>query len=380
MNGALSNESLDALVDHAAPAARAGVARRVAQAFARRDLGAAERTFAIDAFRLLVRDDDPAVRAALAEGLRDNPLVPHDVVRSLAADVADVAAPILEHSIVLADEDLVEIVRGGNQAHRLAIARRPSVSRLLAHALIELGNEAVALTLLGNPGADVGEDSYGRLLAAFPEGSPVVEGVADHHFASVIRSAAERGMPPALAERLVHRVAERLGSEVAAQAHLSASGDALIARARERATLALVGETADEARLADLVRHLIAVRRLSASLVVRAMASGRFDFATAALAQVSGFEAAHVQSVIRRRQQAGFKVIARAARLPEAAAAALLLCLKSAKAAAYQGGSEGLKAFQDRLLALAGDATGSIEAAIDRLASDRAPLAPGANG
>ena len=155
-------------------------ARRVAMEFARPGLTVGERNLAIDAFRLLARDADVAVRAALADALRDEPLVPHDVVHALALDVQAVALPLLEHSIVLSDEDLLQVLHAGEAAQRRAIARRAQVSSLLADALVATQDESVILTVMRNPGAEVSELGYDAALLAFPESPAVLASIVRH--------------------------------------------------------------------------------------------------------------------------------------------------------------------------------------------------------
>ncbi len=50
----------------------------------------------------------------IAEGLRHSPHLPHDVARKLSNDIDLVALPLLTDSLVLTDEDLVELVGRGS--------------------------------------------------------------------------------------------------------------------------------------------------------------------------------------------------------------------------------------------------------------------------
>ncbi len=373
----LLKDHLELLVGDSAPESRAVVARHLTREFARHDQGPAQRTLAIDAFRLLIQDGDPTVRRALSEGLRDNPLVPHDVVSLLANDVPDVALPVLNHSIVLADDDLIEIIRTRTQAHRLAIARRDQISPLVAQALCEVRNEAVAMTLVRNPGADVDESAFARLLADYPLTSPVVVAATDHQFLTLLHGLATRSMPPALAERLVHRIAEKLKIRIEAHPHLRAAAAKLVVAARERATLALVAESTDDGARRGFVNHLVANRRLTASLIVRCMVDGEFDLAAIAIAAVSGFDAAHVRSVLDLGQTGGLAVVLRATRMQDEAAAAIETCL--AAAAGFRGGRQEFDAYQAELLGAFGANDADRGALLRRLAIAPIPLTPGAN-
>src|SRR5262249_5870089 len=104
------------------------------------------------------------VRRALAEHVKECPFLPREIAVRLARDIEDsVALPLLEHSPVLADDDLVLGVRDGVLARSLAIARRKRISPAVADALLGAGEEAVAATLLSNGGAEISPAGLLRL-------------------------------------------------------------------------------------------------------------------------------------------------------------------------------------------------------------------------
>lgn len=79
----------------------------------------------IEIIEILAKDQTAAVRAIVAEALKDSQKVPRKVVMTLARDVEEiVAAPILEYSPLLSDDDLLEIIASGIAAGALSgIAR-----------------------------------------------------------------------------------------------------------------------------------------------------------------------------------------------------------------------------------------------------------------
>src|SRR5262249_29673553 len=62
-----------------------------------------------------------------------------NVVSKLANDEIDVAAPLLEFSNVLSDDDLIEIASKQSEAHRVAIAGRNNVPERVGDAIVEHG-------------------------------------------------------------------------------------------------------------------------------------------------------------------------------------------------------------------------------------------------
>lgn len=123
------------------------------------DTGAAlsdrERTLMGDILRRLVADVEAAVRRDLAHRLAQDPRAPRDLLVAVANDTIDIAYPILAESSVLADGDLIEIVRQRTQAHQLAIAARRAISEDVSQALVNTGDEDVVVALLNNAGAQI---------------------------------------------------------------------------------------------------------------------------------------------------------------------------------------------------------------------------------
>jgi uncharacterized protein (DUF2336 family) len=118
----------------------------------------------------LMRDQVVRVRRALADAIKTMFAAPHDVVSGLAHDAdARVAAPILRHSPVLTDDDLVEIVEAGapDWAHQ-AIAARESVSERVSAALVDAGAAPTVTRLLRNRAADIGEAELERIVDRAP--------------------------------------------------------------------------------------------------------------------------------------------------------------------------------------------------------------------
>ena len=67
------------------------------------------------------------------------------------ADQPDVALPILAHSPLLLEDDLVDLIATGETDAQVAIAGRRFLTRGLAAAIAEVGAAEACLTLLENP-------------------------------------------------------------------------------------------------------------------------------------------------------------------------------------------------------------------------------------
>ena len=123
-SNALSSADVQRLLANPSVAARAETAEKLARGFDRSALTPEEQQIAVEILRLMARDAEVQVRRALAEHLRTNPDVPHDVARQLAGDVDQVAMPMLQFSPVLTDADLIAILQEGQPNKQISVAKR----------------------------------------------------------------------------------------------------------------------------------------------------------------------------------------------------------------------------------------------------------------
>jgi uncharacterized protein (DUF2336 family) len=184
----LSREALPVLLEETNWTARAKCAERLTALYCQRRLDATERTLAEETFRLLCYDGEILVRRLLAECLKREPNLPRDIALALANDKSDVAVPFIEDSPTLDDRDLLAILRDHPGPHRLAIARRPTITAALSDALCRCGDPAIILGLLANHGAVLSTATL-RWLLDRRAGHAVLQ-------AAVLRAIACRRSPP----------------------------------------------------------------------------------------------------------------------------------------------------------------------------------------
>lgn len=89
---------------------------------------------------------------------------PGNVVNKLANDSIEVAAPLLEFSNVLSDDDLIDIVSHQSEAHRVAIAGRNHVTERVGEAIAEHGGSPSVARLAANRTAELGRTTMERLV------------------------------------------------------------------------------------------------------------------------------------------------------------------------------------------------------------------------
>jgi uncharacterized protein (DUF2336 family) len=296
---------------------RAEATRSLARAWLISDLTPDDRAAAEGA--LLMQLDDPSalVRQAMAEAFARSAEAPAAIVRALSLDQTSVALPILEHSPLLIDADLVDIVATGNCEMQCAIARRIKVPPPVCAAIAEVGSAAAALELIENAYAELAPFSWDRIverhghLAAIRESMLLLE-----------------DLPAATRAALVAKLSETLAQFVVAKNWLSADrAGRLTSEARDRSAITIAARSRGE-DICGLVRHLRATGQLTAGLILRALLSGHLELVEAALAELSELPLARVSGLLHDRGVASLQALLKRAGLPESTFAAFRVALE----------------------------------------------------
>jgi uncharacterized protein (DUF2336 family) len=290
-----------------APASeRAEATRSLARAWIFSDLSDDDRAAAEGALLMLLDDASPLVRQAMAEVFARAPSAPAAIVQALSVDQACVALPVLEHSPLLIDADLVDLVATGNSDVQSAIARRIHLPAAVCAAIAEVGSAAAALELIENPFAELPEFSWDRIverhghLAAIREAMLVLE-----------------GLPARTRLALVGKLSETLTRFVVARNWMTADRASRIKdEAMARSTVNIAARSrGDEMR--DLVHHLREAGQLTVGLILRALLSGNLELFDSALVELSGLPPGRVAALVYDGAGAGINALLTRAGLPE---------------------------------------------------------------
>src|ERR1700733_6882931 len=103
---------------------RAEATRSLARAWLVSDLTEDDPPPAEGALLMLLDDASPLVRQAMAEVFARSNDAPAAIVQALSVDQPSVALPVLEHSPLLIDADLVDIIATGNCDMQCVVGRR----------------------------------------------------------------------------------------------------------------------------------------------------------------------------------------------------------------------------------------------------------------
>src|SRR3954451_1391747 len=287
---------------------RAEATRSLARALLFSGMSDDDRLAAEGALLMLLDDASPLARQAMGEVFSRSADAPAAIVQALSLDQPSVALPVLEHSPLLIDADLVDIIATGNSDMQCAIARRMHLPAAVCAAIAEVGTPAAALELIENPYAELAPFSWDRIverhghLAAIRESMLVLE-----------------DLPAATRLALVAKLSDTLAQFVTARNWLSADRATRIAsEARDRCTVNVAARSrGDDTR--GLVRHLLATGQLTAGLILRALLSGNLELFDHALTELSGLPEARVAALIYDRGGASLDALLTRAGLPETA-------------------------------------------------------------
>ncbi len=336
----LTQADVTRLLSDSSPRTRARTTAKIAAEFDAATLSEAERRIAEDIFRTLVKDTEVLVREALAAHLKSTPELPHDVALALARDVDSVALPVLKFSEVLTDDDLIEIVRGQEPAKQVAIAQRTGVSEAVSDALVDTGNEVAVAHLVGNEGAALSEDAFERVIDNYNESTSVADSLARRP-----------NLPPAISERVVSALSERLQAYLVAEHDVSPDiASTLILQARERATATLIDYGSNDADLESLIEQLDRKERLTPSLLLRVLCVGDLNFFERAMSKLTNLPLPNVRILIHDKGMLGLEPLYMRAGLPQGLYPAFRAAVSLVVETDYDGGPNDRRRYVERIM------------------------------
>ena len=124
----------------------------------------------MQALEVLASDQIVRVRELLADSLKDIENAPASVIERLARDrELVVSGPVLEHSPVLNDDFLIDILQSDPvQGALSAISRRVALGEHVADAIVNTGDTEAIADLLGNKSAQIREETLDRIIDDAP--------------------------------------------------------------------------------------------------------------------------------------------------------------------------------------------------------------------
>jgi len=274
----LKAEDVKNVVRHPDEAVRAIAAQRVCRDIRSKTLSDEERKFARKLLKHIAEDSAEMVRRALAVTLKNSPKLPRDVAVKLSGDIETIAVPVLTHSPVFTDDDLVEILKSKAAAKIIAVAKRVSVSDHVARAIIRFGDSRAVAEVAANDGALISEETASAMLDIYKNDDLIAQSMISR-----------RDLPSKIVEKMITLVSEDVAVQLTKRHSIPVDlAIDLATRSRERATLDFIDQSWVSKDLKGLVVRIHGEGRLTTSLLIRAICSGQMRFAEQALAILSG--------------------------------------------------------------------------------------------
>lgn len=219
-------------------------------------------------------------------------------------DDIDIAGPVLRHSPMLSDGDLIEIAQTKGQSHLVAIACRRAVSESVTDVLVDRGNPEVLTTVAGNVGARFSTNGMSILLGKAETSAEVA--------AAVITRA---DLSPDMFRKLVARATAAVQQRL-----LATTQPAMRARLQsvlQDVSLKMLRDTSD-ARATTEIRRSPQVdldrTRLRAELAEHA-AAARLAETLTALAVLSGLSSDTLRRLMNQREADALLIVCKASEL-----------------------------------------------------------------
>jgi len=263
---------------------------------------------------------DIGARIALAEisaQLAPIAQAPPSVIRHLARhDEISVAAPVLQESARLSEEDLVEIAETKSEQHLLAISARWWLKQVVTDALLARRYPSVSRRIVGNPGARVSADSF-AIIVAQAETNPEL----------AVEAGIRVDLPSELRRQLLSSATEAVRTQL-----LSRAPPHLFEEIRNAIATVEAGVDREMSRVRDFAaaRRFVATLRENGKLDEAALfgfaRQRKYEETVAALAELSQSTLEVIRPLMQSLRDDGLLVACRAAGLGWETASAILEC------------------------------------------------------
>jgi uncharacterized protein (DUF2336 family) len=236
------------------------------------------RDLTLETLERLARDSLPRVRAALAEEIKALDCVPPRIIKALARDIEQVAAPILEYSPLLSDADLLEILSTAQASFALlAVARRRPLHASVAEVIATALDVPSVSAMLSNSGAQMRQQTLDKIAQH-------AETITDWHLPLVLRN----DLPQRTVRRLAGFVSKALIEKLALRHDLDEKTRVCL-REKMKARIEAGDEpVAGAAPKPPDLKALQKAGKLDDGFVEGAIERGSRELVCAALAQLAG--------------------------------------------------------------------------------------------
>lgn len=303
------------------PDIRVKIAEKVSAFFNGGYFDESETKIACDIIRILARDTEILVRKVLAENIKNNPDIPHDIALRLSNDIDEVALPILQFSEALTEGDLISIIRSAKQVAKLkAIAKRENLPTNVSSALIRSFNREIIITLLNNQTANISNESMLVTVKEFNEDENILTTLINRG-----------GLQVDIAEKMIGIVSGNLKQILIKECKIARDSAFTIIQKVKSDSIDSISKPAndsgntDEIEIIDTTKEKITdddisklykAGRLNSSILMRALCEGNIEFFESSVSRMANLPKVNVRPMLRDKNPEVFKSLFKYTPLP----------------------------------------------------------------
>jgi uncharacterized protein (DUF2336 family) len=302
----------------------------------------AERDLAEEIIKIAANDVANIVKETLIEQLRECKDIPQSLVAELMdnIDVAHIVLPFLQSFEGFSDDYLLEIISSHCPQRQKAIANRRTVSERVSDKLIEEGVRDVISTLTANQGAVISQKGYHQIYEKFRDDVDIKRNLC-------MRS----NLPIALAERLVTEVSMGLRDQLLARYKISPTiANKVTQYAQEKVTLFIAHPNTPIANLQKLIHHLKDSKRLTDTLILRAICMGDMRFFNFSLAERAGVPVSALQKAYFDKDEKSMRALLVKANISSTLHAPMLIGVQVYREASQEIDMANIETFSRRVI------------------------------
>ncbi len=336
-------QDVDGLRDNPSEQGRMAIIQKVTSHYTHNNsLTEIERELAEEIIKIAANDVANIVKETLIEQLRDCKDIPQSLITELTnnIDVTNIVLPFLQSFEGFSDDDLLEIIASHCPQRQKAIASRRTVSERVSDKLIEEGVRDVITTLTANQGAVISPKGYHQIYEKFRDDIDIKRNLC-------LRS----NLPIALAERLVTEVSMGLRDQLLSRYKISPTIAKKVTQyAQEKVTLFIAHPNTPIANLQKLIHHLKDSKRLTDTIIMRAICMGDMRFFNFALAERAGVPVSSVQKTYFDNDEKSMRALFVKANISSTLHAPMLIGVQVYREASQEIDMANLETFSRRVI------------------------------
>ncbi len=272
-----------------------------------------ERLIAEEILRFLAADISSKIRQSISTRFCDDINLPYDVALQLANDLEDiVAVPIIEHSAILKEKDLINIIDTNNPNRQKAVASRTDITERLATKIITKANPEVISTLVNNKAAKLSTGNADLIIHKYSASQPLMRSLV-----------ASKKISASQAHDLLTLVTSDLQKMLIIEYNIPSNVvNNLVHDSKEALIINMIMsnlERRNQATLTQMINKLHTEKELTFSVLVKALSFGNVGFFETGLAKLADIPAENVHKILWESEgNTGFNSLYIKAGLPEA--------------------------------------------------------------